>query len=90
MSRNPQVTHPIGRESIPAGTIGGTIRFNDGAMSAVIETLLEAERLYDDAKYKQAAIRCGEFILRRSDAHAAGRLGAAVQRRHAPRMGPQV
>jgi PelA/Pel-15E family pectate lyase len=37
--------------------------FNDGAMAAVISTLLEAAVLYNEPKYKQAAIRGGEFIL---------------------------
>jgi hypothetical protein len=48
----------------PGGDYWWHYTFNDGAMAAVIETLLEAERLYDEAKYKQAAIRGGEFILR--------------------------
>jgi PelA/Pel-15E family pectate lyase len=48
----------------PGGDYWWHYTFNDGAMASVIETLLEAERLYGEAKYKQAAIRGGEFILR--------------------------
>ena len=52
----------IGRANIQAAIIGGITR-STTAMAAVIETLLDAERLYGETKYKQAAIRCGEFIL---------------------------
>ncbi|MEX2141256.1 MAG: pectate lyase [Pirellulales bacterium] len=48
----------------PGGDYWWHYTFNDGAMAAVIETLLEAERLYGNPKYKEAAIRGGEFILR--------------------------
>jgi uncharacterized protein YyaL (SSP411 family) len=47
----------------PGGDYWWHYTFNDGAMAAVIETLLAAEQIYGDAKYKQAAVRCGEFIL---------------------------
>jgi hypothetical protein len=47
----------------PGGDYWWHDTFNDGAMAAVIETLLEAAELYDEPKYKQAAIRGGEFIL---------------------------
>jgi PelA/Pel-15E family pectate lyase len=48
----------------PGGDYWWHYTFNDGAMAAVIETLLEADRLYREPKFKQAAIRGGEFILR--------------------------
>jgi hypothetical protein len=47
----------------PGGDYWWHYTFNDGAMAAVIETLLEAERIYGEAKFNQAAVRCGEFIL---------------------------
>jgi PelA/Pel-15E family pectate lyase len=47
----------------PGGDYWWHYTFNDGAMSALVETLLEAARLYDEPKYKAAAIRCGEFML---------------------------
>jgi hypothetical protein len=47
----------------PGGDYWRHYTFNDGAMSAVIETLLEAARLYGDPRYQQAAVRGGEFIL---------------------------
>jgi hypothetical protein len=37
--------------------------FNDGAMSDVIEVLLEAAKVYDEPRYLAAAERCGEFII---------------------------
>jgi PelA/Pel-15E family pectate lyase len=47
----------------PGGDYWWHYTFNDGAMSALVETLLEAARLYDEPKYKDAATRCGEFML---------------------------
>jgi hypothetical protein len=47
----------------PGGDYWWHYTFNDGAMAAVIETLLEAAELYHEPKYKQAAIRGGDFIL---------------------------
>jgi PelA/Pel-15E family pectate lyase len=47
----------------PGGDYWWHYTFNDGAMADVIETLLEAAEIYDEPKYKQAAIRGGEFIL---------------------------
>jgi PelA/Pel-15E family pectate lyase len=47
----------------PGGDYWWHYTFNDGALAAVIETLLEAAELYHEPKYKKAAIRGGEFIL---------------------------
>jgi hypothetical protein len=47
----------------PGGDYWWHYTFNDGAMAALISTLLEAAEIYDEPKYKQAAIRGGEFIL---------------------------
>ena len=47
----------------PGGDYWWHYTFNDGAMAAVINTLLEAAEIYNDPKYKEAAIRGGEFIL---------------------------
>jgi PelA/Pel-15E family pectate lyase len=47
----------------PGGDYWWHYTFNDGVMAAIINTLLEAAELYDEPKYKQAAIRGGEFIL---------------------------
>ncbi len=37
--------------------------FNDNAMSDVVDVMLEAAQTYEQAQYRAAAIRCGEFIL---------------------------
>ncbi|MBN2293370.1 MAG: polysaccharide lyase [Pirellulales bacterium] len=37
--------------------------FNDNAMSDTVEIMLEASRIYGDKKFREAALRCGEFIL---------------------------
>jgi PelA/Pel-15E family pectate lyase len=47
----------------PGGDYWWHYTFNDGAMTSLIETLLEAARLYDEPKYKDAAIRGGEFMI---------------------------
>jgi hypothetical protein len=47
----------------PGGDYWWHYTFNDGAMSTLIETLLEAARLYGEAKYKEAAIRGGRFMI---------------------------
>ena len=72
----------------PGGDYWWHYTFNDGAM-AVIETLLDAERLYGETKYKQAAIRCGEFILL-AQMPARSAAGAAIQHRHASGLGTKV
>jgi PelA/Pel-15E family pectate lyase len=50
-------------KNYPGGDYWWHYTFNDGAMSAVIETLLEAAQIYSGTTYKQAAIRAGDFIL---------------------------
>ena len=47
----------------PGGDYWWHYTFNDGAMTALVETLLEAARLYDEPKYHDAAIRGGDFML---------------------------
>lgn len=37
--------------------------FNDGAISDLIDVMFEASRVYGDQRYREAARRCGDFIL---------------------------
>ncbi|MEA1950485.1 MAG: pectate lyase [Planctomycetota bacterium] len=37
--------------------------FNDNTICDTLDVMLEAARIYGDQKYRQAALRCGEFIL---------------------------
>lgn len=37
--------------------------FNDGAMADAIEVMFEAAQTYDEPRYREAALRAGEFIL---------------------------
>ncbi|HVR74847.1 MAG TPA: sulfatase-like hydrolase/transferase [Planctomycetota bacterium] len=41
----------------------GHYTLNDGVLSDLIDTLLEAALVYGDERYRGAALRCGEFIL---------------------------
>ena len=54
---------PEWSKNYPGGDYWWHYTFNDGAMGAVIEMLLEAAQIYNDPNYKQAAIRAGDFIL---------------------------
>ncbi len=48
----------------PGGDYWWHYTFNDGTMSDTVEALLEAHDVYGDAKYLDAARRCGDFIRR--------------------------
>lgn len=48
----------------PGENYKGHYTFNDNSLADVIDTLLECARIYKDGRYRQAAIRGGEFILR--------------------------
>ena len=42
----------------------GFLTFNDGAMEDLIETMLEAHETYGRSAYLDAALACGEFMIR--------------------------
>lgn len=37
--------------------------FNDTAMADVVDVMLEASKIYGESAYREAALRCGEFML---------------------------
>lgn len=63
--------HPVKKASYPATwsrtfpkiDYTGYYTFNDGAISDLIEVMFEASRVYGDQRYREAAERCGDFIL---------------------------
>lgn len=47
----------------PGGDYWWHYTFNDGAMSRVIEVMLDAAEIYKNDRYRQSALRAGQFIL---------------------------
>lgn len=47
----------------PKQQYSGYYTFNDNAMGDVIETMLEAAETYETSTYREAAVRCGDFML---------------------------
>jgi hypothetical protein len=63
--------YPVARASIPdewsrtfpADNYKSYYTLNDGTISDLIDTLLEAHDIYGDARYREAALRGGDFFL---------------------------
>lgn len=49
--------------TFPKTNYAGFYTFNDGTMSDLVDVMFEAARIYGDPRYREAAERCGSFIL---------------------------